>query len=435
VTLPAIAIEGLGKRYRLGEEVSAARLINAGLGLLRGRGVPAARDEDAFWALRDVSFDVAAGEAVAIIGRNGAGKSTLLKILSRITSPTTGRATLRGRVGSLLEVGTGFQPELTGRENIFLNGAILGMSRREIARRFEEIVEFSGIERFIDTPVKRYSSGMYVRLAFGVAAHLDPEILIVDEVLAVGDSGFQRKCLQKLDEVTAAQGRTVLFVSHNLQAIRAFCTRAILLEAGRQVADGPIEDVIARYLGAFQEHRDLRRANLADRNNRTSGEVRFARFDAVDERGTVRWNFSPGDDIRFNVEYEVVRAAPGLTLYLSLMSAVDGQVVTTVKAPIDDDVRPGATRRATLLLRANKFRPGQFSIYACLGDPLGERMYDVLDKNVDVPPLTISSDATDLFLRQGYISVDCELEKSGDDDDRMIEGKTVRERAHETGGL
>jgi lipopolysaccharide transport system ATP-binding protein len=235
---PIIEIEGLGKSYRIGanrEKYLSLRdqMAKQAHGfyrrfLSRHRHVP--RDEE-FWALKDVSFSVNEGEAVGIIGRNGAGKSTLLKILSKITPPTTGKITLRGRMASLLEVGTGFHPELTGRENVYLNGAILGMTRAEIKRKFDEIVAFAEIEKFLDTPVKRYSSGMYVRLAFAVAAHLDPKILIVDEVLAVGDAEFQRKCLGKMEEV-AHSGRTVLFVSNNMAAIENLCRRCVLLKQG-----------------------------------------------------------------------------------------------------------------------------------------------------------------------------------------------------------
>ncbi len=248
--------QGLGKRYRVSRaaprgnfgyrtlQEELIRLASAPLRRLRG-GPFADRSED-FWALRDTDFEIQQGEVVGIIGRNGAGKSTLLKILSRITKPTTGRVELQGRVGSLLEVGTGFHPELTGRENIYLNGAILGMSRREIDRNFDEIVAFAEVERFLDTPVKRYSSGMYVRLAFAVAAYLEPEILIVDEVLAVGDMAFQRKCLGRMKEV-GRTGRTVLFVSHNMAAIESLCSRAILLEDGRVVRDGELQDIIGEY--------------------------------------------------------------------------------------------------------------------------------------------------------------------------------------------
>lgn len=206
------------------------------------------RNEESFWALQDVSFEINAGERVGIIGRNGAGKSTLLKVLSRIVDPTTGRIQIRGRVSSLLEVGTGFHPELTGRENVFLNGAILGMTRKEIARKFDEIVDFAEVERFLDTPVKHYSSGMYVRLAFAVAAHLEPEILIVDEVLAVGDAQFQKKCLGKMESV-GEEGRTVIFVSHSMPTVTSLCRRAILLDRGRIVEDGAVSNVISKYYG------------------------------------------------------------------------------------------------------------------------------------------------------------------------------------------
>jgi lipopolysaccharide transport system ATP-binding protein len=249
-----ILVEGLGKKYRLGQNLatydSLREVVTGGVSaLLRRVGAPRSRPAtpDTLWALRDVSFEVRRGEAVGIIGRNGAGKSTLLKILSRITEPTAGRAQIRGRVGSLLEVGTGFHGDLTGRENIYLSGAILGMRRAEIARKFDEIVTFGEIERFIDTPVKRYSSGMYLRLAFAVAAHLEPEILLVDEVLAVGDIEFQRKCLGRMGDVTRGD-RTVLFVSHNLVAVETLCTRALWLDGGHIVRDGRADAVIGEYL-------------------------------------------------------------------------------------------------------------------------------------------------------------------------------------------
>ena len=245
----AIEVEGLSKKYRLGEYQAAygtlrETVVHAGR-RLTGREHHRASTE--LWALQDVSFDVPEGEVLGVVGRNGAGKSTLLKILSRIVSPTAGRAEIRGRVGSLLEVGTGFSAELTGRENIYLNGAILGMKRREIEDRFDAIVEFSGVETFIDTPVKRYSSGMYVRLAFAVAAHFEPEILFVDEVLAVGDAEFQARCLGRMEEF-GSSGRTVIFVSHNMQAVAQLCDRAILLEGGRLVREGPSEEVVAYHL-------------------------------------------------------------------------------------------------------------------------------------------------------------------------------------------
>ncbi len=263
-----IRVEGLGKRYLLGRSGSSgqytalrdvlANTVKVRLRRWREGGIQSSTEgeEQAFWALRDVDMEVRRGEVVGIIGRNGAGKSTLLKILSRITEPTKGRITLRGRVASLLEVGTGFHPELTGRENIFLNGAILGMHRREIKTKFDEIVAFAEVERFLDTPVKRYSSGMYVRLAFAVAAHLEPEILIVDEVLAVGDAQFQKKCLGKMHDISKTEGHTVLFVSHNLDAISRLCSTGVLMQNGRSIAVGPVQTVTASYLaegnGAMQ---------------------------------------------------------------------------------------------------------------------------------------------------------------------------------------
>lgn len=247
---PSIQVSHLSKRYQLGERESylslrdvLARRLNP-LAWFR----PKQQSHD-FWALKDISFEVQRGEVLGVVGRNGAGKSTLLKIISQITPPTEGEIRLNGRVVSLLEVGTGFHPELTGRENIFLNGAILGMTKQEIKRKFNDIVAFSEIEQFLDTPVKRYSSGMYVRLAFAVAAHLDPEILIVDEVLAVGDAQFQKKCLAKMQDV-AGGGRTVMFVSHNMNAIRSLCQNALLLDHGKMLAQGPVNDVVNQYLHA-----------------------------------------------------------------------------------------------------------------------------------------------------------------------------------------
>ena len=245
----AIRVENLSKRYKIGvrrDDTLRDAIVNV-FKRSNVKTLERSNVDDTIWALRDVSFEVKRGEVVGIIGRNGAGKSTLLKILSRITEPTSGRAIINGRVGSLLEVGTGFHPELTGRENIYLNGAILGMTRAEIDRKFDEIVAFSEIEKFLETPVKRYSSGMYVRLAFAVAAHLEPEILLVDEVLAVGDAAFQKKCLGKMGDV-AKEGRTVLFVSHNLIALRSLCPRAIWLERGKISDEGPSSDVVANYL-------------------------------------------------------------------------------------------------------------------------------------------------------------------------------------------
>lgn len=284
---PVITVEGFGKRYYLSHQARSDTLRDSIAGkfraLLGGGTAPAGQEE--FWALRDVSFTVNEGDVVGIIGRNGAGKSTLLKLLSRITEPTTGRAVIRGRVASLLEVGTGFHPELSGRENIFLNGAILGMSRAEIVRKFDEIVAFAEVERFLDTQVKHYSSGMYVRLAFAVAAHLEPEILVVDEVLAVGDAQFQKKCLGKMREVARDSGRTVLFVSHNTGALQAICRTALWLQQGRVVRSGPMAECLPAYLASGNEAATYAPTNAAkpqitsvalDRPALASGRLRIS---------------------------------------------------------------------------------------------------------------------------------------------------------------
>lgn len=258
-----LEIENVSKQYRLGE-VGTGTLshdLNRWWASVRGKEDPYLKigetndrtqkgESDYVWALRDIDFKVEQGEAVGIIGRNGAGKSTLLKLLSKVTKPTTGTIKYKGRIASLLEVGTGFHPEMTGRENIYLNGAILGMTRKEISRKFDEIVAFAGVERYIDTPVKRYSSGMYVRLAFAVAAHLESEILIVDEVLAVGDAEFQKKCLGKMNEVTKGEGRTILFVSHNMASVKTLCQRGIMMENGRIHFDGDVDNAVLNYLGS-----------------------------------------------------------------------------------------------------------------------------------------------------------------------------------------
>lgn len=284
----AIVVENLSKRYLIGHRFASrdnwstlrdvvgreiGNFARKAAAVVRGRQVVQGDEVEEFWALKDVNFEVKQGEVLGIIGRNGAGKSTLLKILSRITEPTKGRISLRGRVSSLLEVGTGFHPELTGRENIFLNGAILGMTQREIYRKFDEIVAFAEVEKFLDTPVKRYSSGMYVRLAFAVAAHLEPEILLVDEVLAVGDAAFQEKCVGKISSVAETDGRTVIFVSHNMAVIQHVCARTILMQSGRVTAHGPPEAIIAGYLSDASVES---RIALADWNDRSgSGEARI----------------------------------------------------------------------------------------------------------------------------------------------------------------
>jgi lipopolysaccharide transport system ATP-binding protein len=305
-----IRAEGLGKRYRIEHQRErvryralrdhlasvAAEFVRALADRVHGRTVGEKRSVEEFWALKDVSFDIKRGEVIGIIGRNGAGKSTLLKVLSRITEPTTGRVEIRGRLGSLLEVGTGFHPELTGRENIYLNAAILGMTRAEVRKKFDEIVAFAEVERFLDTPVKRYSSGMYVRLAFAVAAHLDPEILVVDEVLAVGDSAFQKKCLGKMQDV-ARGGRTVLFVSHNLAAVESLCTEAVHLDRGSIVTRGEIQSVVRSYMRSFAEMASEVIGGRSDRSG--NGVFRFAAAWLRDSNRTRVTHLTSGQCARF----------------------------------------------------------------------------------------------------------------------------------------
>jgi homopolymeric O-antigen transport system ATP-binding protein len=285
------------------------------------------KEEEEFWALQDLSFSVKAGETVGIIGRNGAGKSTLLKIISRITEPTTGRVTIRGRVASLLEVGTGFHPELTGRENIFLNGAILGMTKVEINQKFDGIVDFAGVEKFLDTPVKRYSSGMYVRLAFAVAAHLEPELLVVDEVLAVGDAEFQKKCLGKMGEFSES-GRTVLFVSHNMSAIKAMCSRAILLESGKIVEDGGTVQVIQRY---FNKDRVTACRKEWSENKRPGNDfLRLVSVALKKSENEYASEFDISENIYVEITFEVLGNAVKPQFSLGLSDAEGGCVFSSL---------------------------------------------------------------------------------------------------------
>jgi len=309
----AVVAHGVSKQYRLGQR-SGYELLSEKFGeRMRslGRGRPKAED---FWAIQDINFEVVAGETFGIIGHNGAGKSTLLKILSRVTPPTTGRVELSGRVGSLLEVGTGFHAELTGRENVYLNGAILGMRRGEIADKFDEIVEFSEIEQFIDTPVKRYSSGMYLRLAFAVAAHLEPEILVVDEVLSVGDLSFQEKCLGRMQHV-AGEGRTVLFVSHNLPAVAKLCNRAMLLSEGRKIDEGQTHAMIEQYVGLVRRRRASRLDERQDREG--TGRVRFTDF--LLESGDRRVDQPvTGQDLSVVLRYQAANGKPARRLVFAV---------------------------------------------------------------------------------------------------------------------
>jgi lipopolysaccharide transport system ATP-binding protein len=364
----ALRVERLGKRYRLGQRSGYRTLretLGESVGRLLGR-VPPHRPAEEFWALQEVSFAVQAGAAVGIIGRNGAGKSTLLKILARITEPTEGEADIYGRVGSLLEVGTGFNPELTGRENIFLNGAILGMGRAEIRRKFDEIVAFAGVEKFLDTPVKRYSSGMYVRLAFAVAAHLEPDVLLVDEVLAVGDADFQKKCLNKMQSV-GAQGRTVFFVSHNLQAVARLCTQALLLDGGRVITAGAVRDVIRTYLGDGLQGGALREwPEIARRPGNAIARLCMVRV--CNEQGVVEPSMDIRRPVRVEMEYEVLAEGHVLVPNFHFYNA-DGDCAFIVCESSPEwrrRPRPCGLYRSMVRVPGNFLAEGTMSVHAAL---------------------------------------------------------------------
>jgi lipopolysaccharide transport system ATP-binding protein len=331
-----ITVEGLSKRYVIGHETRGDTLrdrLAQGAGSLwsrlRGAGGPRA-DKEEFWALSDVSFTVKRGEVLGVVGRNGAGKSTLLKILSRITDPTAGSVRLLGRAASLLEVGTGFHPELTGRENILLNGAILGMRRKEIRAKFDEIVAFAEVQRFLDTPVKHYSSGMYVRLAFAIAAHLEPEILIIDEVLAVGDTAFQKKCLGKMRDVARGEGRTVLFVSHNLPIVRQVCSRAILLDRGRLTADGATNVVLGAYAHGLEENH-LARVPEPTPELRGRAYVSAVLVETLDQRPLAFARV--GEPWRVRIRIVVARALADVVVALGVITSENLGLQTVWSAP------------------------------------------------------------------------------------------------------
>jgi lipopolysaccharide transport system ATP-binding protein len=354
--MDAIKVSNLSKRYRIGFEKQArdtlAEVISdwitspirnfqqlRRLTKFDGQTQDGADPEDIIWALRDVSFTVSPGEVIGVIGKNGAGKSTLLKILSRITYPTGGIVELNGRVSSLLEVGTGFHPELTGRENVYLNGTILGMTKVEIDKKFDEIVEFSGISKFIDTPVKFYSSGMGVRLAFSVAAHLEPEILLIDEVLSVGDAAFQKKSLGKMEEVSA-QGRTVLFVSHNMGAVRSLCSRALLLEAGVLLKDDDVDNVINTYLSS-KDVSTIGSLSWSEAEAPQDKELILYGIELVSESGEVKTTFQIDEAFDIRIKYQIVEPVKNLRLYLRLKTTMGETVFATYE---DAQIQEGFTR-------------------------------------------------------------------------------------------
>ncbi|HEX8255879.1 MAG TPA: ABC transporter ATP-binding protein [Thermoanaerobaculia bacterium] len=374
---PRVIVENISKQYKLGQvhtNLLSERINN----FLRRRkpAAPKTAPTD-LWALRDVSFEVNPGEVVGIIGRNGAGKSTLLKILSRITAPSHGRAVVRGRLASLLEVGTGFHPELTGRENIYLNGTILGMRRREIDRKFDEIVAFSEVDLFLDTPVKRYSSGMYVRLAFAVAAHLDPGVLVVDEVLAVGDREFQNKCLGRLDAMSRESGRTVLLVSHNLDAIQRLCHRAMVLRDGRLDFDGSVPEALDRYISHARSSGSL--SELTARRDRYgSGTVVAAGVEVRDERGAAVPTLMSGGDYRFMVQLTKTSPQPlrDVHVAIEIRDPRDITVMLVYTVFTNDGITiEGDSATVTCTIRDFNLAAGEYSVTLFVS----KGMYDVLD--------------------------------------------------------
>jgi lipopolysaccharide transport system ATP-binding protein len=388
MTRPAITVERLGKRYKLGlthagsireavnrsyQRLTGRRRNQAANGNIPSNHEPGRVDEaGCFWALQDVSFDVRPGEVVGIIGKNGAGKSTLLKILSRITKPTTGRCTLRGRVASLLEVGTGFHPELTGRENVYMNATILGMSKREVDRRFDEIIAFAELAQFIDTPVKRYSSGMTVRLGFAIAAHLEPEILIVDEVLAVGDVAFQRRCIEKLDTV-AHSGKTVLFVSHNLGAVQSLCRRSLLITSGHVAADGATSEVVARYHATDKGTVALRSVVLGDRD--PIATLQIMRVATSTEQGDEQSAFCTGVAIRFTAEL-LCRYPIATHLAFAVHDAAGHLVINMLSLDADGVYNlPGGRQLVSATLRRNCLRDGTYYLSVWAGHSLESEPY------------------------------------------------------------
>jgi lipopolysaccharide transport system ATP-binding protein len=377
---PSVAVENLSKRYLLGE--THTNLLSERLGnLLRRRKT----ERTELWALRDVTFALEQGEVLGVIGRNGAGKSTLLKVLSRITAPTSGRARVRGRLASLLEVGTGFHPELTGRENIYLNGTILGMRRREIDRKFDAIVAFSEVEEFLDTPIKRYSSGMYVRLAFAVAAHLEPDVLVVDEVLAVGDRQFQEKCLGRMDAIAKDEGRTVLFVSHNLDAIARICTQGLYLRSGRVVTKAPIREAIESYVAATGGPT----GELAEHSERWgTGQVRITKLELRNAHGEAVGALASGGDFDLVMHYAV--SGPGeISNVVGSIAFADARGVTVLLVSSlfsQQFLRVSGQGQIVCRIQDLNVVTGTYSVTLYIGDRGGET-YDCLNDVMTVDVL------------------------------------------------
>ncbi len=407
-----IKAENLGKKYTIGHQVekgnytalrdvlmqNARTLWNKTKDLATGKPIIQGDILEEVWALKEVNFEIRRGEAVGIIGRNGAGKSTLLKILSRITEPSAGRVTIKGRVASLLEVGTGFHPELSGRENIYLNGTILGMTRAEIKKKFDEIVAFAEVEKYLDTPVKRYSSGMYVRLAFAVAAHLEPEILVVDEVLAVGDFQFQKKCLGKMGDISSKEGRTIIFVSHNMGAISEICNTVLMIENGQISFSGKTESVIQQYLNIKERKPFNEKSDLGDYcSRRGTGACRFSSIKVMNTDGEETFSFKKHATVEFYFEVIVYRDIENLLFFMHFESSVFPKgvaktgiactpYITVPDAPFVKNQRI----RFKVIFKDFDLNPGEYPTFYWLGESIHSPSIDAVDKIL--PNLVVESE-------------------------------------------
>ena len=403
----AISVSNLSKQYRLGQigTGSLTHDVNRWWHTVRGKEDPYLKIGEAndrstkgsseyVWSLKDINFDIEQGDSVGIIGRNGAGKSTLLKILSRVTAPTTGKMKVKGRIASLLEVGTGFHPDLSGRDNIYLNGAILGMRKHEIKKHFDAIVDFAGVERYIDTPVKRYSSGMYVRLAFAVAAHLESEILIVDEVLAVGDAEFQKKCLGKMNDVSKGEGRTVIFVSHNMGTVAQLCDTTILLYRGTIIKKGITGTVIDYYMKAYATEQPY---YIADSNKKDKKEVYFLSQKVIDALGAPLKNISNNDPIILEITVRVLTWHRDIELSLCVQHPIKG-IVFTLLLPIKNIMQPEEREKTIrLTVPPNTLTPNNYSWQTALHIP-GSQILDFL---MDECPFSVLDTGSDFTRYEG----------------------------------
>ena len=407
-----ISAEGIGKQYRLGRLAAKHDSLREALvgiatapirNFRRLRQQGDAPDVDTFWALRDVSFQINRGDVVGVVGRNGAGKSTLLKVLSRITEPTVGRAVMRGTVGSLLEVGTGFHPDLTGRENVYLNGAILGMDRRYVDRMFDEIVDFAGVAQFVDTPVKRYSSGMYLRLAFAVAAHLEPDVLIVDEVLAVGDAAFQRKCLGKMHDVGRG-GRTVLFVSHNMSAVASLCSRGIVMSHGRVAFDGYVAGAVRTYLdqSAPSGERSWALAD-ADRRHGYGDLARLVSLELVADSPSLRFD----EDLVLRIGFRALVDREGLHVGVGVEDAM-GMRIVTFNSDVHGttvDARAGEEYVVELRVPSPGLNPGRYTLSAAVGS--AAQLLDFLPAAATIEVADWTEEGAMVKPQAGVVSMPC----------------------------